>query len=179
MTFIVEDGTGVDDANALITLAEYRAHFTDRGVDTSAQDDATVQAAIVVATDYIEQRWESCLLGQREHDNQCVSFPRDGICDYAGEELDGVVPKQVKRAVIEYARIAISQSLLQTPTVDESGKAVKRTREKVGPIETETEFQDGSGIDILLRPYPIADRWLEQFLKSGALSRSSGRRFRG
>lgn len=44
-------------ANAYISIAEYQAYWATRNVDKTAQDAAAVRAAIVQASDYLDQRY--------------------------------------------------------------------------------------------------------------------------
>lgn len=67
MTFIVEDGSGKKGATSYVTVQDFRDYHTDRGVDTSAILDGAVQSLLIAATDYIDTRWGSRLLGLRQH----------------------------------------------------------------------------------------------------------------
>ena len=91
---------------------------------------------------------------------QRLSFPRTSLYDRDGTLIQGV-PLLLKQAAAEYSVRAKGAILLPDPTVDGSGRAVKR--QKIGPIET--EYVDGSAIVNLIKPYPAADRLLVEFLK--------------
>jgi hypothetical protein len=57
---IVETGTGVADADAYISLADFRTYHADRGnVAVAAATDDACTAAIVNATDYIEISYQA------------------------------------------------------------------------------------------------------------------------
>ncbi|AEP08893.1 DnaT-like ssDNA-binding protein [Micavibrio aeruginosavorus] len=120
MAFVVEDGTGLPDANSYASVAEADAYHTDRGNAAWTGSNSVKQAALVRATDYVEQayagRWKGCALTEE----QALSFPRD----------EAVVPAKLKQAVIQLALEAIATDL--NPTQD---RAVKR--EKVDVIEVE------------------------------------------
>ncbi len=70
MTLILEDGTGVADANAYTTATEVTAYLTDRDRQTEngwdGKSTAERDAAIVKATDFIEQRWSDRFMGRRK-----------------------------------------------------------------------------------------------------------------
>ena len=53
MSLIVEDGTGLPDANSYCDLDEIRSYAADRGVALSS-DDAIIIAFAIKATDYLE-----------------------------------------------------------------------------------------------------------------------------
>lgn len=66
MAFIVEDGTGVLGATSYGTVQDFRDYHADRGVTLPSVLDSAVQALLVAATDYIDTRWGSRLLGLRQ-----------------------------------------------------------------------------------------------------------------
>ena len=168
MAFTLEDGNGVTDANAYITEAVFISHHTDRGRDTSFYSTTDIEAAIVKATDYIDQRFGKRFRGVRVSHDQGLEWPRLGAFDNNGFLLDGLdqVPRLLQRACAEYALIVlrlVANELLPLPappfaTIDEdtgevtggtSGQII-RDRSKVGPIETEQWYdpmrpRSGSG----------------------------------
>lgn len=96
---------------------------------------------------------------------QALSFPRAGL--YANGAYVYGVPEAVRQAMAEYADRARTAQLLLDPTIDPSGMALAGTRQKVGPIETETRFQEGGALVNLIKPYPAADLLLEPYLIGG------------
>lgn len=87
MAFIVENGTGLPNANALISAAFYRDYHTTRGrtID-GAVTDAQIQGWIVRATDYISKRFGTKFSGSRLLTTQALPFPREGV------SIDGTEP---------------------------------------------------------------------------------------
>lgn len=170
MAFVVEDGTGKATATAYVSVAYADTYFNDSQNTTwSAATDDAKQGAIIKATRYIDGRWEDRMLGQRQFvDVQALAFPRYGY-DKLGRLLDDVVPTDVKKACAEYALRALSGDLARDPSFDTTGKQVQRTRRKVGPIETETEYsaQSASGV----RSYPEADFHMRAVLRPAGLIR--------
>lgn len=160
MAFVVEDGTGLDDANSYASYAGYVAYWTDRGaVPTALQAD--IEAALVKATDYlgIRFRWK----GSKLTSEQALDWPR--ACVYGeptfdepgGSVIEGV-PVEVQKATYEYASRALSGTLAPDPTVSATGVALVRTRRKVDVIEIEDEFSGASASPSTFKPYPAADR---------------------
>lgn len=290
MAFIVEDGSGVYNANAYMSVADVTTYLTERARNTawSAATTANQQAAIIEATDYIEQRFGRRFKGMKEWtdlsqaravltftaqavadetvtigstiytfkadasgaaytvaigdtiaetlDNlmaaingsgtgaveygvgtdehpdvacsifyglsllvvanaagadgnliavatdvgswnnsvaflgggnniaipQPLSFPRRYLYDRDGVTVIGV-PTKLKWATAEYASRALADTLLPDPTVDPTGRNVKKKLEKVGPIEQETTYESGVPGQIL-QSYPAADRHLVDYL---------------
>lgn len=154
MAFTVEDGTGLADANALISVEFADEYFTDRGGDATwtASSDEQKQAAIVQATDYICGRFR--FKGCKYSDEQALEFPRI-LC---GSE-DPQMPVKMKQAVAEYAKRARTAPLAPDLAVDATGGTVLSKKEKVGPLEEETTYSEAAGIR-MFTPYPAADMLL-------------------
>jgi len=161
MTFTVEDGTGIADANSYTTEAYADAYFLDRGDATwAAALTAAKEVALVKATDYIELRFRDRFKGSLATEATTLAWPREYVYDRKGELVTLTIPSDIQKATCEYALRALSSDLLPDPTVTDSGQAVKRTFEKVGPIETETEYDGASARPDIIRPYPAADKLL-------------------
>lgn len=162
MGIIVEDGTGVADANALCSVAFADAYFTDRAIVAWTGSQSTKESALIRATDYIETRYGKRFIGDKADEDQALSWPRW----YADPAAENEVPISIKKACAEYALRALTTILAPDPTTDASGRPVTSTREVVGPIETETKFAFNANV-VLLKPYPAADMllkgWLTQF----------------
>lgn len=175
MAFTPEDGTGLIDANAYITLAYANAYHMERGNSNWTGPDAARQEAIVRATDYIETRWGQSFRGEPEFLDtpQALSFPRVCIYDRNGVAIEGV-PEVLKRATAEYALRALTSALMPDPTRPDSGTSgpVTSIREKVGPIESETRYAFGLTTPELVS-VPAADRLVQQLT-----ARRSGTVFR-
>lgn len=113
MAFIVQGvGSATPNANAYITVAEFKAYHDDRGGSYSAFTDPQIEKAIVRATDYIDQNWN--FLGLRTFSpDQELEWPRSGV--YTRPELDLIddqaTPKAVKYACAEIALAALSFDL--------------------------------------------------------------------
>lgn len=165
MSMIVEDGTGLANANSYGTTADYKQYWKDRGT-TLTQAGGVLETQLVRATDYIELVFAHRLKGEKEFpETQALSFPRTGIKDRDGVEFSGV-PEAIKRATFEYAkRIYDSSTLLPDPSVDSSGVKILSKKEKVGPISEETTFSETSPI-LTRKPYPSADRYMIPFVTS-------------
>lgn len=92
---------------------------------------------------------------------QPLEFPRSDLYDSEGYLIQGI-PDQLLESAYEYALRANSAALAADPTVDSGGDVI-RQKNKVGPIETETEYSSGSTPNITT-PYPAADRLLREFV---------------
>lgn len=169
MAFVVEDGTGVANANSYATVEFADAYFEDRGNTDWTGDDAAKQKVLVRATDYVEGRFGLRFIGEQKTLTQSLSWPRY----YAAPYEDDVIPLKLQKAVCEYAVRAISGKLAPDLEVTDSGHSVVITKEKVGPIETEYAKANEFAQAAVFRPYPEAD-----MLLAGLLDSASGRTIR-
>lgn len=154
MAFVVEDGTGLTNSNALIDVAFADAYFTDRGGNATwtASSNDQKQSAIVQATDYLCGRFR--FKGTKYNEDQALEFPRV-FCD----SEDPQMPVKMKQAVAEYAVRARVAKLAPDPTVDATGGTVISKKEKVGPLEEETKYSDTQTVRSFTA-YPAADMLL-------------------
>lgn len=171
MAFTPEDDTGLAGANSYATIAEVTAYLTDRNRHEAWEDlDQEVQeAALVASTDYVETVFGPYFKGWPENPTtgvtQALHFPAVDIYDRYGNLIEGV-PTKLKYALAEYAdRIAVGgKTLAPDPVHDDTADGrIKRKKEKVGPIEEETEYHGSDtfmGFGPALKRFPAADRLL-------------------
>ncbi len=166
MALVVEDGTGVAGANSYSTVAEFKEYHKDRGTDISGLGGvADIEKLLIQATDYITQRWDPVFMGSKESSDQPLAFPRKYLYDFNGDLVVGI-PSKLKWAQAEYALRAASGSLFTEPTTQASGQVATLIREKIGPIETETRFAEGSTQQVV-KSIPMGDRWLQEYVVPG------------
>lgn len=96
---------------------------------------------------------------------QALEFPRRNMFGQDGVQIVGL-PVKLLQACAEYAirAAATGTSLFVDPTVDASGRVVVQTASKVGPISESTRFEEGATLSHTLRPYPVADRLLAEYV---------------
>lgn len=142
LTFIVETGQGIPNANSYVTVAEADAYLEANihaWTKWSAQDQATKEALLIWATRYLDQRveWNGTPTG-----NNSLRWPREGVKDLDGDWIAGdVIPEQLKWATIELA-----WNLLTTDsTAPTSSAGLERL--KVDVIELEfTKYYTASAL---------------------------------
>lgn len=168
MAFIVEDGTGLPNANSYSDVAYADEYFEERGVTAWTGDDTQKQAWLVQATDYIEQVFGARFVGEKKTAEQSLSWPRSYAVARDGATLaDDMVPTSLMRACCQYALRAIDGPLMPDPLVSAEGYNVVTSRKKVGPIEKEFKVMSSSGNPILVRSYPAADSLITGLLRAG------------
>lgn len=196
MSLVVEDGTGLSTADAYDSLANVDAYHAKRGrTDWAALSSTLREQAIVRATDYIDARFARRFRGERVLDGQALAWPRYLAYDNDGFLLTGsnAVPRQIKRAVAEYALISARRGELAplppaptgtqavatgtvTAATGASGVIVKKNS-IVDVIDTSTTYADPSNLpqnrqsgsslvsSFNIPEYPPADLWVEELLK--------------
>lgn len=153
MALIVEDGTGLSNAESYISVADANAYHTARANDAwSELETLEKEQHLRRATDYMlavyRERWK----GYRTKDSQALDWPRESI--YIDARIDALannlIPSEVKRACAELALRSITESL--APDIERA-----TTEETVGPITvkyaagpTNKRFRF---VDALLSPY--------------------------
>lgn len=167
MPFVVEDGTGLEDATSLCDVAFADEYFADRMVTAWTGNDALKQSKLIAATDYVEARWSLKFKGTKQFPDtpQALSFPRLHIGH------DGEVPRAVKKAVAEYALRALTGvSLAPDPTAESQGRAVASTKKIVGPIETDVTYSGSGAMSTNggFRPFPMADALLWPYINASS-----------
>ena len=197
MAFTVETGARVPNANAYVTVAEFTAFHTDRGTDVSDFTTPDIQAAIVKATDYVDKRFGTRFVGDKHERSQSLQWPRLSAWTLQDDFIDGdEIPVELKRAIYEYAKLALYLELLPVPVsnfnskdpvtgevTQNTGGMLQRKREKVGPVEEDVWYSQeqwrlelqgrAPGVTsslsstINLPEYPIADEWLKPLVKTG------------
>jgi hypothetical protein len=139
----------VDTATVTLTARAYGEGGNDTVLDGSP-DNVTV----------------GTFSGGQDSGPQPLSFPRCYLYGPDGRAVLGV-PRALKHATAEYAVRAHAAALMPDLTLDASGGSVKRKRERVGPIEEETEYVEGTFLGLRIPPYPAADALLKQYLVGG------------
>jgi len=142
--FIVEDGTGLADANSYVTVLEYQGYCADRGIDVTSETDEQIQSYLVNATDYIDLMYD--FKGEETTTTQSLKFPRT----YDGVEYG--VPTAIKYSVIELALAYRTNTNLYSSNL----QGLKSKKEKVGPIETAFEYRQE-----YIQMFPKADNYLK------------------
>lgn len=97
--------------------------------------------------------------------SQPLEFPRINLFDRNRQLVSGI-PTKLQHAVAEYAVRAVAAVLLPDPTMDPTGRTVIEKMEKVGPIETQTRYEEGAALSQVLYPYPMADNLLKEYVMS-------------
>lgn len=141
MAFETETGNGSATANSYLTVAAADTYFSDRSNTTwSAATNATKEAALIKATQYVDQAqaWK----GTRANETQALKWPRIGVYDedeyYIAETT---IPQCLKDCVCEFAVLVVGGTTLVTTYT----KAVLKRRVE-GAISVEFDKSSPDGI---------------------------------
>lgn len=175
MTLTVEDGSGVADADALITLAFADTYHASLGNTTWTGDDTSIkEPAIKRATAFISNsfNWKGYRVNGR---SQALAWPRSGVIDSEGYGiLSTEIPIELQNAVAEIALRELVTPGAMNPDFTQSAMV---KREKVGPLEV--EYLNASTSAEAQRPVLLAVRdMIGQFLVNGGTNKLSGRAIR-
>ena len=178
MALIVEDGSGVANAESLVSVSFADDYATRYGLDAWASLTLTQkEVALRKATAYLQSVYHGKWAGYRSYQHQALDFPRayipkdrslvddDSILSPTGDTAfypSNEVPNEVQAATVELATKSLSAALL--PDFDRLPK-----RETVGPLTVEYESNKSP-----VTTYPQIERMLARFFISGATGFNSG-----
>lgn len=146
---IVEDGTGLPDANsyASIATAETYSTLSGAGIDAalawSALGDAAKEQHLIIATDYIDRRfggeWKG---GELKEGVQALAFPRRisvGWWDDCNNRVIDGLPAGLVRATVCMALESMDKGGALDDLPDSSGVISERVTNSI-----QIQYQDGS-----------------------------------
>lgn len=137
MALIVEDGTGVSDANSYNSITEIRTYADLRGLSLPTED-TEVEVLAIQAMDYLES-YRGKYQGSKLSPTQPLQFPRTGVVIDGYEFEPSPLPVLLKQAHAQATAEAYETDLLPNP-----GQSVKK--EKVDVIEVEYAEQLTSAV---------------------------------
>lgn len=137
MPLVIENGSLVAGANSYVSVAEARAYATARA-STLPADDTEVEAALIVAMDFLESLRGEYQGRKVNPATQSLQWPRTGVQIDGWDVPANHIPKELKDAQCQLA-IESASGVDLMPTGD--GREV--IREKVDVLET--EWAPGSG----------------------------------
>lgn len=158
MALIVEDGTGLVNAESFISVADATKYHSDRGNAAWAAlaTDTLREQALRRATDYMQQVYRLRWRGYRKTLAQAIEWPRLAVrrADFdvfPAYVANDIVPVEVANACAEFALRAASAALAPDLTRAKSGVVIGPLRVDYDPASPEaTRYR---AIDGILLPY--------------------------
>jgi hypothetical protein len=169
MALVVEDGTGLENANSYSDVAYADSYFALRGNTAWAALTTEVkEQSLVKGTDYADQRWAGVIRTAPLNKIQALLLPRLVLVTATMQRVYGI-PTAWKKAVCEYALVASTKDLY--PVAQTTAKEVKLKEVTVGPIKTKTEYMSAPSSSSFIS-YPTADNLIRNlFVDSGRVLR--------
>ncbi|WP_321991525.1 DnaT-like ssDNA-binding protein [Marispirochaeta aestuarii] len=135
MALIVEDGTGLPDAQSYISVTDADVYHAARGnsVWVDADQDSK-EASLILATEYLDGKYGKRWLGTRLTSSQALDWPRTNIFDELNRSITGVPEKIANATAVAALKVIQGEEL--NPDLERGGKV---RSESVGPISTEYE----------------------------------------
>lgn len=167
--FIVEDGSIVANANSYTTVEFASNYFASKGIvswDSLTQDQK--EACLVIATQYVDVKYNKQFKGKLISEDQSLMFPRTYFTKVVNNERSYCIPTVLQQAICEYAICVDLTTMSLTQTFVASGVGeLKRKKEEVGAIKTEYEYFQGSTNDNreYYNHYVLADGLITSLLK--------------
>lgn len=159
-TFVVEDGTGLSNANSYTSVAYSTQYHENHGNPSawSAATQANKEAALRLATQYLDAVYHDRWQGQRVNATMALDWPRYQVTDADGFWVpSNAVPAQVQDATCYLALRQIGGDTLLPD--DASGTNIAAESVTVGPITTSTTYSGSKGGT---RYYRIVERLVSE-----------------
>lgn len=165
---IVEDGTGVDDAESLASVEDLDDFWAKNGSPSTVTGatDVAKAAALRKATREWVVPYSRRLRGGVQYLTQRLPWPRLGSYDDEGRVVaSGTVPQDFKDATCLVAGEILAGLPILVSEVDR-GQVVRETRKGVG-FEKTTEYAAGSGGGSSRRRIPAAEALIYPYVDGG------------
>ena len=121
---IVENGTGLPNADSYVSVEFADSYFSARGVSAwVALTQTQKEQALIKGTDFIDSIYQ--WYGKKATTEQSLRFPRVNLRDYEGQEVTGV-PNCLKQAVCDASMLSANGTEL-FQTKNENGDVVSET----------------------------------------------------
>jgi len=160
-TLIVEDGTGLPNANSYISLDDATAYHAQRSNDDWGSDADAQTNALLIAAESLELLYGNLFLGSLIYEScQALLFPRVDFVDNNGRwVLWGQIPKNLAYAQAEIALLVLQD--VDVFPMKTTSQNIASQKVKVGELETQTTYltpvetetyENFRKVDLLLAP---------------------------
>lgn len=117
MTLVIEDGTGIANANSYVNDATYVAYAAARG-RTIGSDATAREIELILAMDYIESK-RAQLKGVKTDFEQALQWPRHSVWIDDFQISSTSIPDELKNAQMEAAISANTLDLVPSGTTQD------------------------------------------------------------
>jgi len=164
MALIVEDGTGLDDAESYVSVAEIKSYWSVRGDPSaiSGATDAVLEEKAREATAYLDGIYSGRYAGYKKTKEQSLQWPRYDAYESGWLISGDIIPQRLKSACCELIFRAMSANLSIDLTSGEA--ALKREYVRAGSVVTSQEFVGASNRQPV---YTTAKNLIKPILQGG------------
>lgn len=152
MALIVEDNTGLANAESYLSVVDFKSYCDKWGYSYAGNTDTVIEQKLRLATAYIDTIFR--YKGIRFVSTQMLEFPRSSLIDWSGYEVANV-PARVIKACAELAYKSFSESLYAD--LDRGGRIAS---ESVGPISVSYAADAPAG-----KMYRFAEQLLGPYIR--------------
>lgn len=165
MAIVVEDGTGLADAETYVSVADCVAYLDGRNRPAwGLLTDPEKEASLRVAAEYLDAKYGPRLQGSRLLVTQALYWAREGV-SFDGITWDPApLPVNLVRACCEAAALSGTGTDLFEP-LDRGGQVVEKL-EIVGPLTERTKWAGSAPVGT---SYPAIDRLMGPLCDSGTI----------
>jgi len=166
MAIIVEDGTGLANADSYLSVADTDTYHTAHSASTtwSGASTANKEKALRLATQYLDTKYETRWVGTRYSLAQALEWPRTYVVLYDIYSISTTtIPQRLKDACAELALKQISDTDL-IPDVTNPG-AISSETVSAGSVSTSTTYVGGGKSQV--KSYRLVNSLLRQLIKTG------------
>lgn len=171
MSLTVEAGSGLSNADSYISVADADSYHALHGDPStwSASSTANKEAALRLATQYLDNRYGLRWHGRRINSSMSLDWPRYYVVDRDGWTVAATtVPAGVASATA-YVALKIREGDTLVPDVDPGGTSIAESV-TVGPISVSSTY---SGEPATAPYYPVVDQLLRDLIQShGTVTRA-------
>lgn len=165
---IVEDNTGLVNANTYASVNEFHQFAELNGMNIENIEDDQLAVYLVRATNFIDSL-ENRMVGKRLNPKQSLAFPRQQLNSCSGNpHLYDI--RNLKKALF-YAVEAQSLGFSLLPVNVSKDDIIKK--EKIDVLEV--QYSEDMLTEVLFGKFPMVERYLNQYLINTGFSLSVGR----
>ena len=156
MSLIVEDGTGVINANAYISLAEFKAYASARFIDIDDFENDQINGAIVIASvDFISVNYD--FKGIALTEDQGMALPTDKVG----------INSDIKIATYQATMLSLNGRLFVDTTELSVNGAISSESKGVGSLSKSVEYSEDGRKYTSKYPTTNIDERLSSYLSGG------------
>lgn len=139
MALVVEDGTGLSNAESYLAVADADTYHVNFGnTSWASASGGAKEVALRQATQYLDSRFGLAWKGRKINATMSLDWPRSGVRvdDYAVD--DDFVPPEIENATAILALSALTETL--TPDSESPDGLILGEMIQIGPIKLDTDY---------------------------------------